>query len=160
MTFDNPPINAVTATTVAELNELVELIEEDRDLNVVVFDSASPDFYLAHYDAGGAAAPGGAPSGMHAWLELLARVSRAPVITIASIRGRTGGAGTEFVLACDLRFGSRETMLLDLDGRHAERYGYVTRAITDTELDGEVEAMASRLARVDHEAIARTKSEA
>ena len=50
MTFDHPPINTVTATTVAELSELVDLIEQDRDLSVVVFDSANPDFYLANYD--------------------------------------------------------------------------------------------------------------
>ena len=50
VTFDHPPINTITATTVAELAELVGLIEEDQDLNVVVFDSANPDFYLAHYD--------------------------------------------------------------------------------------------------------------
>ena len=50
VTFDHPPINTITATTVAELAELVGLIEQDPDLNVVVFDSANPDFYLAHYD--------------------------------------------------------------------------------------------------------------
>ena len=50
VTFEHPPINTITATTVAELAELVGLIEQDSDLNVVVFDSANPDFYLAHYD--------------------------------------------------------------------------------------------------------------
>jgi hypothetical protein len=45
VTFDHPPINTITATTVAELAELVGLIESDPDLNVVVFDSAGPDFY-------------------------------------------------------------------------------------------------------------------
>jgi 1,4-dihydroxy-2-naphthoyl-CoA synthase len=63
ITFDHPPINTITATTVAELAELVGLIREDPDLNVVVFDSANPDFYLAHYDVennpGKTAAPGG-----------------------------------------------------------------------------------------------------
>ncbi|MGO9735735.1 hypothetical protein [Mycobacterium sp.] len=51
VTFDHPPINTITATTVAELAELVGLIEQDADLNVVVFASANPDFYLAHYDS-------------------------------------------------------------------------------------------------------------
>src|SRR5713101_97864 len=50
LTFDHPPINTITATTVAELSDLVGLIEQDPDLNVVVFDSANRDFYLAHYD--------------------------------------------------------------------------------------------------------------
>jgi enoyl-CoA hydratase/carnithine racemase len=44
VTFDHPPINTITATTVAELAELVGLIEQDPDLNVVVFDSLNPDF--------------------------------------------------------------------------------------------------------------------
>jgi enoyl-CoA hydratase/carnithine racemase len=198
VTFDHPPINAITATTVAELAELVGLIEQDADLNVVVFDSANLDFYLAHYDAENdpsrTAALGVGPTGMHAWLDLLVRLSRAPVVSIASIRGRARGAGSEFVLACDLRFASRENTSLgqfevgvgmvpggglmtrlsrlvgrgralevllaadDLDGPRAEQYGCVNRVIADDRLDGEVDAIASRLARFEHDAIARTKS--
>jgi enoyl-CoA hydratase/carnithine racemase len=135
VTFEHPPTNTITATTVAELAEIVGLIEEDSDLNVVVFDSANTDHYLA------------GPAGMHAWLELLVRLSRAPVVSIASIRGRVRGAGSEFVQACDLRFASRE----------AEQYGYVDRVIADDRLDAEVEAVASRLAHIDHGAIARAK---
>jgi enoyl-CoA hydratase/carnithine racemase len=186
VTFENPPINTVTATTVAELAELVGLIEDDDDLNVVVFSSANPDYYLGSYDTG--------QTGTHAWLDLLARLSRAPVVSIASIRGRARGAGSEFVLACDLRFASRENTLLgqfevasgvvpgggpmarlarlvgrgraleillvadDLDGPRAEQYGYVNRVIADHQLDDEVDQIASRLARFDHDVIARTKS--
>lgn len=198
VTFDHPPINTITATTVAELAELVGLIEQDADLGVVVFDSANRDFYLAHYDAEHdpsrtAALPAG-PTGMHAWPDLLVRLSRAPVVSIASIRGRARGAGSEFVLACDLRFASREHTLLGpfdlapgacpdggpaarlsrlvgrgraleillvadgLDGPRAELYGYVNRVFDDDQLDDEVDEIASRLARVDRDAIARTKS--
>ena len=111
-----PPDQQITATTVAELAELVGLIEQDPDLNVVVFDSANPDFYLAHYDVENdpdrTAALGVGPTGMPAWIDLLVRMSRAPVVSIASIRGRARGAGSEFVLACDLRFASRENTLL------------------------------------------------
>jgi len=150
VTFDHPPINAITATTVAELAELVGLIEEDADLNVVVFDSANPDFYLAHCVD---------PTGMPAWLDLLVRLSRAPVVSIAAIRGRVRGAGSEFVLACDLRFAARENTLLgQFDGPRAEQSGYVNRVIADDQLDDEVEAIASRLARFDHDVIARAKS--
>jgi len=46
VTFDHPPINTITATTVAELSNLVTVIEQDPDLNVVVFDSVKPNFYL------------------------------------------------------------------------------------------------------------------
>ena len=198
VTFDHPPINTITATTVLELSELVGLIEQDADLNVVVFDSANPDFYLAHYDvehdpARTAALPAG-PTGMNAWLDLLVRLSRAPAVSIAAIRGRARGAGSEFVLACDMRFGSRENTVLgqfevglgvvpgggpmarlsrlvgrgraleillvadDLDGPRAEEYGYVNRVIADDRLDDEVAEIASRLARFDRDAIARTKS--
>ena len=94
----------------------MSLIERDPDLNVVVFDSANPDFYLAHYDAendpGKPATLGTGPTGMPAWTDVLARLSRAPLVSIASIRGRARGAGSEFVLACDLRFASRENTLL------------------------------------------------
>jgi enoyl-CoA hydratase/carnithine racemase len=198
VTFDHPPINTITATTVAELSELVDLVEADRELNVIVFDSANPDFFLAHYDVendpGRTAALGTGPTGMPAWLDLLARLARAPVVSICSIRGRARGAGSEFILACDLRFASRENTLLgqfevgigvvpggapmarlsrlvgrgraleillvadDLDGPRAAQYGYVNRAITDHQLEAEVEMMAARLARFDHEAIARTKA--
>jgi enoyl-CoA hydratase/carnithine racemase len=187
----------MTATTIAELAEIVGLIEEDPNLTVVVFDSATPDFYLAHHDtendpARTAALPRG-PTGMDAWRDFLARLSRAPVVSIASIRGRAGGAGSEFVLACDLRYASHENTLLgqfevgngvvagggpmarlsrlvgrgraleillvddDLDGPRAEPYGYVNRVIADDRLHDEVDQIATRLARFDHEAIARTK---
>jgi enoyl-CoA hydratase/carnithine racemase len=198
VTFDHPPINTLTATTVAELSELVGLIEQDPDLNVVVFDSANPDFYLAHYDAehdpAKTAALGAGPTGVPAWPDVLVRLSRAPVVSIAAIRGRVHGAGSEFALACDLRFASRENAVLgrfevatgvvpgggpmarlsrlvgrgraleivlvagDLDGPRAERYGYVNRLIADDRLDEEVDAMAARIARFDHEALAATKS--
>ena len=198
VTFNHPPINTITATTVAELAEVVGLIEQDADLNVVVFDSANPDFYLAHYDVENdprkTAALGVGPTGLPAWIDVLVRLARAPLVSIASIRGRARGAGSEFVLACDLRFASRENTLLgqfevgigvtpeggamarlsrlvgrgraleillvadDLDGPRAEQYGYVNRLVADDHLDEEVEAIASRVACFDHDAIARTKS--
>jgi enoyl-CoA hydratase/carnithine racemase len=116
VTFDHPPINTITATTITELSQLMDLIERDAQLNVVVFDSANPDFFLAHYDiekdpAKTAALPVG-PTGMPGWLDVTVRLSRAPVVSIASIRGRARGAGSEFILACDLRFASRENSVL------------------------------------------------
>lgn len=198
VTFDHPPINTITATTVAELAEVVELIEQDPELNVVVFDSANPEYYLAHYDIENdpakTAALGAGPTGLPAWIDVLVRLARAPVVSIAAIRGRARGAGSEFVLACDLRFASRENTLLgqfevgiglvpgggpmarlarlvgrgraleillvaeDFDGPRAERYGYVNRLIADDRLDEEVDDIVARLARFDHDALARTKS--
>ena len=113
VTFDHPPINTITATTVAELSDLAGLIEQDPDLNVVMFDSANRDFYLAHYDLendpGRTEALRVGPTGLSAWIDVLVRLARAPVVSIASIRGRARGAGSEFVLACDLRFALART---------------------------------------------------
>lgn len=116
VTFNHPPVNTITAATVTELFELVGLIESDARLKVVMFDSANPDFFLAHYDVEGdptkTAALASGPTGVPAWLDLTVRLSRAPVVSIAAIRGRARGAGSEFVLACDLRFASREKAVL------------------------------------------------
>jgi hypothetical protein len=46
----------------------------------------------------------------------------------------------------------------DFDGSRTERHRYVNRVIADDELDEEVSRISSRLARLDHDAIARTKS--
>ena len=126
VTFDHPPINTITATTVAELSNLVGLIEQDPDLNVVVFDSANRDFYLAHYDLekdpGRTEALGVCPTGLSAWVDVLVRLALARVASIASIRGRARGAGIEFVLACDLRLASPENTIL---GRWEVGFGVV-----------------------------------
>jgi enoyl-CoA hydratase/carnithine racemase len=115
-TFDHPPINLIDPTTIAELGALIGEIEVSPELCVIVFRSADPDFFLAHYDVltdravTASMKPG--PTGLHAWLDVLVRLSRAPVISIAAIRGCARGAGSEFVLACDMRFASREHSVL------------------------------------------------
>lgn len=115
-TFSNPPINLIDPDTIGELQELVSALEVDAEVRVIVFRSADPDFFMAHWDVladktkVAAMAPG--PTGMHPWIDLLARLSRAPVASIAEIRGRARGAGSEFVLACDMRFASRERGIL------------------------------------------------
>ncbi len=109
VTFDNPPINLMNATTAAELQLLVGAIEAADGLRVVVFDSAHPDFFLARYDFSGGGLPDTpGPTGLPPFLDMTVRLSAAPVVTIAAIRGRTRGGGNEFALACDLRFASLE----------------------------------------------------
>jgi enoyl-CoA hydratase/carnithine racemase len=87
---DHPPINTITATTVAELSDLVGLIR-DPDVNVVVFDSANRDFYLAHYNVENGSAglrhSGSVPLDCPAWVDVLVRLARARVVSIASIPG-------------------------------------------------------------------------
>lgn len=112
-TFTNPPINLIDPGTISEL---VAKLESDPDAKAIVFESSDPDFFLAHYDvlvdkARTAAMPQG-PTGMHPWLDVLVRLSRAPVVSIASIRGRARGAGSEFALSCDVRFASAQKAVL------------------------------------------------
>jgi len=110
VTFSNPPLNYADPDTITELQQLVGLIESDDTLQVVVLDSAHPDFFINRYDVSRVAetpvAPG--PTGLPAFIDTTTRLTTSPVVTIASIRGRTRGGGAEIALACDMRFASLE----------------------------------------------------
>jgi enoyl-CoA hydratase/carnithine racemase len=77
-------------------------------VKVVVFQSANPDFFIAHLDVAKAAER---PEVLGIWRDLVLRLSSTPVVSIAKVRGRTRGIGNEFVLACDMRFASRQSAL-------------------------------------------------
>jgi len=108
ITFNNPPINMFVNTTIVELGALVTYIEADPSVKVVVFQSANPDFFIAHLDVAKAAER---PEVLGLWREFVLRLSSTPAVSIAKIRGRTRGIGNEFVLACDMRFASRQSAL-------------------------------------------------
>ncbi|MGW3108330.1 enoyl-CoA hydratase/isomerase family protein [Streptomyces sp. NPDC001100] len=116
VTFNNPPINLIGPQMVAELRDLLTELENDDLVAAVVFESADPDYFLAHWDIASdpaevdALPPG--PTGFHPWLDILIRLSRLPAVTISAIRGRARGAGSEFALATDIRFASREKAVL------------------------------------------------
>src|SRR6266403_3889698 len=116
VTFDNPPINLIDPAMIVALDELLTEIEHDNRVAVVVFDSADPDFFLAHYDiAADQSAFDGlpvAPTAFHHWANFLIRLSKSPAVTISALRGRARGAGSEFALATDIRFASRERAVL------------------------------------------------
>ena len=119
VTFNNPPLNLIDSVMISELDALFSRIESSDTVAVVVFDSADPDFFLAHIDiveiANGdteAKQVGTPPGEPHPWLTSLARLNTLPAVTISSIRGRARGAGSEFVIATDLRFASREKAVL------------------------------------------------
>ena len=197
VSFDLPPLNIFGPAAILQLDEIVTALETDEEVRVVVFDSAVDGFFLTHYDFTAkledtTRIPPG-PTGLQALPDMLARVSRAPVVSIASIRGRATGVGSELALASDMRFASREKAVLsqwevgaglvpgggpmarlprligrgralevllgadDIDGELAERYGYVNRALPDAELDAFVDALATRIASFDKQAIAETK---
>ena len=83
-------------------------LEADPSVKVVVFQSANPDFFVAHLDVAKAAER---PEVLGLWRDFVLRLSFSPVVSIAKIRGRTRGIGNEFVLACDMRFASRQNAL-------------------------------------------------
>ncbi|TDO51796.1 enoyl-CoA hydratase/carnithine racemase [Kribbella sp. VKM Ac-2527] len=196
ITFANPPVNLVVGETVMRLHELVVELGDDPDIQVVVFKSGVPDFFINHFDLA-AAADFPALEGedeVPIWTDLVLRLTKAPYITVGSIRGRTRGAGNELALALDLRYASREKALFgqpevgsgllpggggterlprfvgrdralevilsssDYDAEVAERWGWVTRALPDAELDQFVDTMAARLASFDRTSLASAKS--
>jgi enoyl-CoA hydratase/carnithine racemase len=105
-----PPMNLLGPALVRDLVDLIRRAEADGAVRVVVFESADPDYFIAHVDVtrieenrAAAAKLAGEPS-----LGLLFRhLSTSRLITIAQIEGRVGGAGSEFALACDMRFAAR-----------------------------------------------------
>jgi enoyl-CoA hydratase/carnithine racemase len=115
VTFDNGPVNLLDPDTIDQLGTLVERIEKDPNLAVVVFRSEKPGYFMAHWDfladnARVAGMPPG-PTGLHPYLDNFVRLSRVPAATISEIRGRARGAGSEFVLATDIRFASEKAIL-------------------------------------------------
>ena len=197
VTFDNPPLNLMGPEFVLEFRAIMMALEADQELRVVVFDSAVEGFFLNHSDFNAKLKdlthiPQG-PTGLEAWPDILVRLTHAPVVSIALIRGRATGNGSEIALACDMSFASREKAVLsqwevgvglvagggpmarlprligrgralevllssnDIYGDLAEAYGYVNRSLPDAELDGFVEALATRIASFDKWAIANTK---
>jgi enoyl-CoA hydratase/carnithine racemase len=197
VTLDIPPLNIFGPQYLPQLNEIVTALETDEEVRVVVFDSAVDGFFLTHYDflakpEDTTDLPPG-PTGLQQLPDMLVRLSRAPVVSIAAIRGRATGVGSELALASDMRFASREKAILsqwevgaglvpgggpmarlprligrgralevllgadDIPGDLAELYGYVNRALPDAELDAFVDALATRIASFDKQAIAETK---
>jgi enoyl-CoA hydratase/carnithine racemase len=197
VTFDNPPLNVMGPQFVREFGEIITAVEADDEVKVLVFESAVEGFFLNHSDFHAdlkdlTSLPQG-PTGLEAWPDILVRITRVPVVSIALIRGRATGNGSEIALACDMSFASREKAILsqwevgvglvagggpmarlpqlmgrqralevllssnDIGGDLAEAYGYVNRSLPDGELDGFVDALATRIASFDRWAIANTK---
>jgi enoyl-CoA hydratase/carnithine racemase len=116
VTFDHPPLNIFGPEAIPQLNEIITELETDKHVKAVVFDSAVEGFFLTHYDflaklEETTSLPPG-PTGLQPLPDMLVRLSRAPVVSIASIRGRATGVGSELALACDMRFASRERAIL------------------------------------------------
>ncbi len=116
VTIDNPPINVMGPAMVGEFQKVMDALEADEQVRVVVFDSAVDDYFLNHSDFTGkledltAMSPG--PTGLPPWPDFLVRLTRLPVASIALIRGRATGNGSEITLSCDMSFASREKAII------------------------------------------------
>ena len=108
--FVNPPVNLIVPETVTRLYEVVKELSEDDQVHVVVFTSSVTDYFYNHFDLTHAAGfvAGASEAAIPIWTDLVLRLTKAPFISIASIRGRTRGGGNELALAFDLRYASRE----------------------------------------------------
>jgi enoyl-CoA hydratase/carnithine racemase len=115
VTFTNGPVNLIDPDTIDQLAALINRIQAAPELTVVVFRSDNTDYFMAHWDAladkARVAAMKPGPTGLHPYLDNLVRLSRVPAATISAIRGRARGAGSEFILATDIRFASDKAIL-------------------------------------------------
>lgn len=197
VTIDNPPINVMGPQMVRQFQETIDALESDKQVKVVVFDSAVDGYFLNHSDFTAkledlTSLPAG-PTGLPPWPDFLVRLTRAPFVSIALIRGRATGNGSEITLACDMSFASREKTIIsqwevgvgmiagggpmarlprligrnralevllsseDIRADQAEAWGYINRAMPDSELDAYVDSLATRISEFDKWAIANTK---
>jgi enoyl-CoA hydratase/carnithine racemase len=115
ISFDNPPLNLMGSEFVLQIRDVVTELERDDQVKVVVVESAVDGFFLSHSDfledfENLTSIPQG-PTGLEAWPDVLVRLTRAPFVSIAMVRGRATGNGSELALACDMTFASREKAL-------------------------------------------------
>jgi len=118
ITISNPPVNVMTLPLYQDLVQVTEAVENDDSIKAVVFQSADPDFFIAHFDvemiltfpAEGEAVKSESLSAFHLMCE---RVRTMPKATLVKMAGRAGGGGNEFAASCDMRFGVRHKTVIN-----------------------------------------------
>jgi len=123
-----PPMNLLGPELVRDLVSLIQRAEADGGVQVLVFKSADPDYFISHVDVTrikenreeAVKLVGDASLG-----QLFRRLSVSRLVTIAQIEGRVRGAGSEFVLACDMRFAARESAIF---GQFEPAFGVIPGA--------------------------------
>jgi enoyl-CoA hydratase/carnithine racemase len=167
--FDNPPVNLMTIEMVTELFDLAGSLMFDPTTAAVVFGSANPDFFIAHFDLNDLlrvlsdpSVPQSRYDDINVVQALTATWQGLPQVTIGVVDGICRGAGLEFLLAPDLPGGGGTTRLAmqigpararevilsarDFTGTEAAAYGIVNRALPREELPAYVEALAGSVA--------------
>ncbi|MBV8860179.1 MAG: enoyl-CoA hydratase/isomerase family protein [Acidobacteria bacterium] len=123
-----PPMNLLGPELVRDLVSIIQRAEADDSVQVLVFKSADPDYFISHVDVTrikenreeAAKLAGDASLG-----QLFRRLSVSRLVTIAQVEGRVRGAGSEFVLACDMRFAARESAVF---GQFEPSFGVIPGA--------------------------------
>src|SRR6185295_17408776 len=111
-----PPMNLLGPELIQDLASLIQSAETDDSLKVIVFKSADPGYFISHVDVtrikenreAAAKLDGAASIGL-----MLRHLGTSPLVSIAQIEGRVRGVGSEFILACDMRFAARESAIFD-----------------------------------------------
>ena len=120
-----PPMNLLGPELVRDLVSLIQRAEADDSVQVIVFTSADPDYFISHVDVTriNEYRQEAAKLTGEASIALLFRyLSASRLVTIAQIEGRVRGAGSEFVLACDMCFAARESAIF---GQPEQSFGTI-----------------------------------
>lgn len=111
VTIDNPPVNVLDVRLMGELRHFLASVRDDDAVRVIVFDSADPDFFIAHVDMALIDEPHAfdelardAPDGLNVFQALGEMVRHQPQVTMVLLAGLARGGGAEFVAACDMSF--------------------------------------------------------
>jgi enoyl-CoA hydratase/carnithine racemase len=116
VTIDHPPINLFDLALFLDIGRFVVDVEQDPDVSVMVFESADPEFFIAHADVNWILElPPTPPSKVqqpNAFVQLLERIRRMPKVSIGALAGIARGGGSEFLLSLDMRFAARAKAVL------------------------------------------------
>lgn len=116
VTIDHPPLNLLDKAMMLDLHYLTKALPDDDTVRVALFESANPEFFVAHADLEMLLETGSAPPRDAGRLNIVQdigeRLRTMPVVSIAKIEGRARGGGSELVLAMDMRFGARGRAIL------------------------------------------------
>ena len=116
--INNPPVNVMTDALYMDLVGFTSEVEQDASVKVVVFQSADPDFFIAHFDVETILkfetdAPAEKSLEFSDFHLMCERVRTMPKATIVKMAGRAGGGGNEFASSCDMRFGLKGKTIIN-----------------------------------------------
>ena len=120
-----PPMNLLGPELVRDLVSLIQRAEADEAVQVLVFKSADPEYFISHVDVTRISeyrAEAAKLTGEASIAIMFHYLSASRLVTIAQIEGRVRAAGSEFVLACEMRFAARESAIF---GQFEPAFGQV-----------------------------------